>query len=455
MLQLSGLVSGIDTQSLVNTLVQAERAPKQASIQRRQQADTVELSALGQLQSAINNFNTAVEKLGESDVFNDRKPTISNRDALGVTLSDTAVTGSYSFTVQQLASNQQQATASFAVDATFGTGDLAFTVNGESLTLTLDSSNNTLAGIRDAINNAEDNPGLSATIINDGSNQRLLINGTKTGSDYAVAIDTSGLTVAAGDTDFTAGLTELQAAANAQVVIGNPANPNSITINHNDNSIEGVVDGVTLELKEVSATPVAVDVALDKAGSERAVKDFVSAYNELTNTVNSLTRFTEERGGAALTGDTTVRSLVSSLRTTLSDGVEVNGKTLRLADFGIKTATNGTLEVDNSQLSDTVSENFSSLQGFFSGDNGFGNKLITLLDRYDASNGIVKERMDRLDTGLKDLTRELEDLDARMERVQEYWEGRFLAMEQAMSQFNSTSSWLTNNLNNLGNSNNN
>ena len=196
-----------------------------------------------------------------------------------------------------------------------------------------------------------------------------------------------------------------------------------------------------------------MNVSLNTSASENAVKGFVAAYNELMNTVNGLTQFSEEQGGAALTGDATVRSLVSSLRTTLSDGIDVDGKTLRLADFGIQTTTNGTLEIDNSELSEAVSDNFSSLQGFFGGTStgtvGLSGKLTNILDRYDASNGIVKERMDRLDSGLRDLQRELEDLDARMEQVQQYWQDRFIVMEQTLSQFNSTSSWLTNNLESL------
>ncbi|WP_281648650.1 flagellar filament capping protein FliD [Parendozoicomonas sp. Alg238-R29] len=449
MLQLSGLVSGIDTQSLVNTIVQAERAPRQSSIQRQQQQDTVELSALGQLQSAINGFHSAIEKLGESEAFNGRRATFSNSEALDVALTNNAVTGSYSFTVQQLATNQQQATAGFAEGATFGAGNLVLTVNGESLTLTLDSANNTLADIRDAINSADNNPGASATIINNGNQQRLLINSTRTGADYGVVIDASDLTAGAGDLNLTTGLSELQEAANARIVIGDPANPNSIVIEHSDNSIEGVVDGVTLNLKEISTTPVSVDISLDKSSSEDAIQGFVSAYNELTRTVNSLTRFTEGQGSSALTGDATVRSLVSSVRNILSDSIEVNGQSLRLADFGIKTATDGTLETDSAKLSEAVQQNFSALQGFFASDNGLSGKMTTLLDRYDSSTGIVKERMDRLDENIKGLDRELEDLDLRIEQVRRYWESRFLSMERALSQFNSTSSFLTNNLNSL------
>lgn len=450
-MQISGLASGIDTQSLVDSIVQAERAPKQASIQRQQQADTVELSALGQLQSAINNFNSAVENLDASEVFDDRIAFVSDSGVLNATVSDTAVTGSYSFTVQQLATNHQQATGKFAVDATFGTGGLSFTVDSETLTLNLDSTNNTLEDIRDAINNADDNPGFSASIINDGNEQRLLISGTKTGSANEVIIDTSALTVGTGDSSLTTGLKTLQAAVDAEIRIGDTSD--AIIISSSDNSVEGVVDGVTLSLKEVSTLPVTVNVSLNTAASENAIKGFVTAYNELMNTVNSLTQFSEEQGGATLIGDATVRSLVSSLRTTLSDGIEVDGKTLRLADFGIQTTTNGTLEIDNSKLSEAVSDNFSSLQGFFGGTStgtvGLSGKLTNILERYDASNGIVKERMDRLDSGLRDLQRELEDLDARMEQVQQYWQDRFIVMEQTLIQFNSTSSWLTNNLDNL------
>ncbi|CAM3444978.1 flagellar filament capping protein FliD [Parendozoicomonas haliclonae] len=455
MLQLSGLVSGIDTAALVDSIVQAESAPKFSSLQRQQTSDTVELSALGQLQGAINSFDSALEKLGESEVFDDRKASVSDSSALSVSLGDNAVTGSYSFTVQQLATNQQQTTGKFDQGTTFGTGQLTLTVAGEEpLVLELDSSNNTLEGIRDAINNAEDNPGVSAAIINDGDQQRLLINSNETGEAFAVEINGDGLVLGTEDVDLLADLSELQAAKDAQIVIGDPANPASITVTSSSNSFEDVIDGVTLNIKEVTTSPVVIDISLDKSGSESAIQGFVSAYNSLITTINSLTSYSEGSGAAALTGDATVRALVNSLRSALGAEIDVDGEGLRLLDFGIRTANDGTLTIDSEQLSEAVSENFSALQNFFAADNGLVGQVSTVLDRYDESSGILKARMDRLNESLVDLDRELEDLNARMVQVRAYWEDRFLAMEQSLSQFNSTSSWLTNNLNALNNNDN-
>ncbi|GFR82446.1 flagellar hook-associated protein 2 [Elysia marginata] len=460
MFTLNGINSGLDTQTLIDTLVQVQRLPKETQLQRQKNVDTFELSALGQLQGALNAFDTVVSDLSDGSSLVKRRATVSDMDVLGVTPSASSATGSYTFTVSALATNHQMATADFNSTDTFGTGTLKLSVGGEDLDLTLDSSNNTLEGIRDAINNAENNPGISAALINSGSQQRLLITADNTGVANTVTIDITGLTIGGGDQTITTGLSDLQTAADAEVTIGDPGNPNSIQVTHGDNTIEDLIDGVTLELKSVSATPVSVTVFEDESAASNAIRRFVAAYNDLVTTRNSVTSYSQEGGAAALHGDSQTRILSGILRSAVGDSYTVGSDTLSLAELGIITTQTGTLEIDESKFSAGVSTHFSKLESFFTGDNGLMSTLSETLDNYDSSTGLIKQRMDRLEDDLRDIDAETLELDAQMEKVRSYWVDQFLAMEEAMGQFNSSASYLTqalsslNNINNNNNSNN-
>ena len=455
MFTLNGINSGLDTRTLIDTLVQTQRAPKETQLQRQRNVDSFELSALGQLQGALNAFETVVSDLSDGTAMVKRKATVSDTDILAVTPSETASTGNYSFTVSALATNHQMATADFNSTDTFGTGTLRLTVGGENLDLTLDSNNNTLSGIRDAINSAENNPGISASLINTGSQQRLLITGDNTGVANTVTLDISGLTIGGSDQTITTGLSDLQTAADAEVTIGDPANPNSIQVTHGDNTIEDLIDGVTLELKAVSTSPVTVSIVENESAASNAIRRFVAAYNDLAVTRNSVTSYSEEAGAAALQGDSQVRILSGILRSAIGESYSAGSGTLSLAELGIITTKDGTLEINESTFTEAVGDNFSELESFFAGDNGLLATLTETLDKYDSSTGLIKQRMDRLEEDIRDIDADFLSLDDQMDQVRSYWEAQFLAMEETMGQVNSSLSYLTQALSSLNNSTNN
>lgn len=454
MFTLNGINSGLDTQALIDSLVQVQRSPQETRLQRQKDVDTFKLSALGQLQSALDAFDTAVSDLSDGSSLVKRRATVSDANVLSVEPSASSAIGNYTFTVSALATNHQMATAEFNSTDTFGTGTLKLSVGGKDLVLTLDSSNNTLAGIRDAIGNAENNPGISAALINSGSQQRLLISGDNTGVANTVTIDITGLTTGGSDQTITTGLSDLQTAADAKVIVGDPTNPNSIQVTHADNTIEDLIDGVTLELKSVSSTPVSVTISKDESAASNAIRRFVAAYNDLVTTRNSVTSYSQESGAAALHGDSQARILSSALRSAMGDSYTVGSERLSLAELGISTTKTGILEINESKFSTSVSTHFSKLESFFSADNDLMSTLSKTLNNYDSTTGLIKQRMDHLKDNLRNIDAETLKLDAQMDRVRSYWEAQFLAMENAMGQFNSSASYLTQALSSLNNTNN-
>jgi flagellar hook-associated protein 2 len=440
-----GINSGLDVNAMVSSLVQAERAPKESQITRSRNAYNVQLTALGSIQSAIDAFQSAVTKLNKPESFQVRTANVSDSDAMTVTAGSSSVKGSYKLQVNSLASSHSIATDSFQDSDTFGTGNLKVNVGAEDFTITLDSSNNTLTGIRDAINSASDNAGVQATIINDGTGKRLLLTSSKSGADYTVSLDSS-LAIGAGDK--TTNFTELSPARDAEIVLGEGAG--QITIKSSDNQFENLIDGVTIDVKKVTSGAVTLDITENTSASEESIKEFVDAYNALINKVNELSLYKPGQDAAALVGDATARSLQSQLRRIISDNPGT-GNMKMLADMGIKTQSDGTLAITDSKLTDAVKNNFSELSGFFTGDSGMAGKLDSMLNAYDKSDGIFKDRIDTLNKNLKTLETETLALNARMETFEQYLRGRFLAMDQLVGQLNATSQYLTNNLSAVNN----
>lgn len=448
MLSVSGLYSGLDVNSLVDALVNAERAPVESRLNRNEEAFKVELSAIGQLQSSLESFQSQIDALNSYENFSPRAFTVSDQAIITASVTSTAAQGSYTFTVDQLASRHQLASQALADDSTVGTGTASFTVNGETFTVTMPAGDNTLSGLRDAINDADDNQSIQAVIINDNGQQRLMLNSLESGADYSINADFSGLT---GGTVSLGAFTELQAARNAVVKFGSGAS--AITITSPDNTLENLVDGVSINLKEISSAPVTLDVSLDKASVKSSVESFVEAWNTLKSTFDGLTDYNGVSAGA-LNGDAQTRLLESQLRGELSELLGVDGDPFRtLGDLGIKTTSGGKLMVDSQGFDEALNTNFDQLAQVLSGDNGLMTRLEQVLSGYMGADGSIARREDRINESLVDINDDRADLAVRLERTQRYYQQQFLAMENLLASLSGTSQWLSNNLGSANNAN--
>ena len=448
MLSVSGLYSGLDVNSLVDALVNAERAPVESRLNRNEEAFKVELSAIGQLQSSLESFQSQIGALNSYENLSPRAFTVSDQAIITASVTSTAAQGSYTFTVDQLASRHQLASQALADDSTVGTGTASFTVNGETFTVTMPAGDNTLSGLRDAINDANDNQSIQAVIINDNGQQRLMLNSLESGADYSINADFSGLT---GGTVSLGAFTELQAARNAVVKFGSGAS--AITITSPDNTLENLVDGVSINLKEISSAPVTLDVSLDKASVKSSVESFVEAWNTLKSTFDGLTDYNGVSAGA-LNGDAQTRLLESQLRGELSELLGVDGDPFRtLGDLGIKTTSGGELMVDSQGFDEALNTNFDQLAQVLSGDNGLMTRLEQVLSGYMGADGSIARREDRINESLVNINDDRADLAVRLERTQRYYQQQFLAMENLLASLSGTSQWLSNNLGSANNAN--
>ncbi len=440
----SGIGSGLDIQGIVSQLVQAEQQPKSDALNRQQSAITSRLSALGTLKGALSSFQSSVAALGNLSTFSTHAATSSHSTALSVAAGSSASAGSYTIDVQQLASAQKLISSGFAsADTTVGTGTLTLSVGGASFDVTIDSSNSTLAGIRDAINKAGDNTGVSATIVNvddgvGGTESRLVLSASKTGAANTITVSASG-----GDGGLnalaSANLTEQVAAKDAIIKV------DGMNITRSSNTMSDAIDGLTLTLGGV-ATGVQVGVSTDTSQVKAALQGFVDSYNKLQGVMSGLGKYdpsTKQAG--ALVGDALLRNVQQQLRADLGSPVSsVSSSTVdTLMSVGVQFDRYGAMSLDSTKLSSVMGDNLNPLVDLFQSSDGIATRTRSDLDLYLQSGGII----DSQTSSLNDQKRRIDDqrlnLTNRMNALQTQLLKQFNAMDAVVSQYNSTGSYLT------------
>ncbi len=377
-----GVGSGIDIRGLVDQLVSAERAPQQNRINRQQQQIETQISALGQLRSALSGFQEKVQELGKQGSFITTRASSSNSSAVSVTAGEGAEPGRFDIQVNRLAQAQSIASGAYASrDTSLGTGTLTFrfgTVERDeegaitglvqnpdrtTRTLEIDASNNTLEGIRDAVNAAD--MGVRANIVNDGSGERLVFSSTESGAENGFLIDADG-DAAIERLAFNETSTETvqtRAAADAELTI------DGLAVTRASNTIDDLIEGVSLTLKEVSETPAAIEVTRDNSGARSAIEGFVKAFNDMQGEIRKLTRYDPETERAGpLNGNATARNIINQIRNTLTQPVDaLEGRGVRaMADIGIITRRDGGLELNAERLNDALERDPEAVAALFS-----------------------------------------------------------------------------------------
>lgn len=387
-LSYAGIGSGLDVNSIVTQLMSLEQRPLTA-LTTKQSDYKAKLSAFGTIQSGISSFQTTLKKLSDPKNLQITKATAADATVLGTSGGAGAVPGDYSIEVSKLAQSQKLASAGqLNAQAVVGTGTLTFdfgTISGGTLgtdgkyvgagftsngagskQVTIDSSHNTLDGIRDAINAA--NIGITASVINDGSSTpyRLAFSNSQTGEASSMKISVSGDAALGNllnhDPSGSQALTQTVAAQNAELKV------DGLAISKASNTISDVVPGVTLTLKKTNAgSPTNLSVTRDTDTVKANVQEFVDGYNKLTASLKNLSSYDiASKKGAALYGDSSVRSMLGQLRGMVTGTLTGGASSLtRLSDAGVSYQADGTLKLDNTKLQKVIDTQFDQLPGLF------------------------------------------------------------------------------------------
>lgn len=450
-ISIPGIGSGLDINGLVTQLIAVERAPAQGQIDSQRSQVLAKISALGNLNSALDAFKNAFTRLSDGSAFARRVASSSDTAVLGVSAASAAVPGKFSVEVLALASTHKLSSGAFASTATtVGTGTLTVTIGGTASALSIDASNQTLAGIRDAINAAPDNPGVDATIVTGDDGAHLVLNSRTSGSAGAISVTTSG-----GDGGLAAltyvqggpsnGLSQIVAAQNSQVVI------DGVTVTGSGNSVTDAIEGVTLDL--VSAKPgtgIDVTVTADRAAVTSAVNSFVTTYNALVGTSRQLASYNATTGSAGpLLGDSTLRGVRNDLSQALATRALGSGLQ-SLSDIGIRVALDGSLSVDSATLNEALDAGEESVTALLSEDGKLGQALTRVFDRFLGVDGTIVNRSESLNATQRALDDQQERLDLRLTATETRLRAQFTALDSLLSRLQSTSNFLTQQLASAG-----
>jgi len=435
----AGVGSGLDVGSIVSQLMAVERAPIIA-LDKRVSSQQSRLSIYGQVKGALSSLQTAAEAIGKTDKFAVFKANVADSTVLNAAIGTGARAGSYSIDVNFLAQAHKLASAGFSDnDAAIDTGTLTLEVGQETRTITIDGSNNTLAGVRDAINAAK--AGVTATIINDGSANpaRLVVTADDTGASNTIKM--SGIAGLEFDPATGTGSMEQKVAAqDAQFEI------DGIPITRSSNTVADAIEGVTLTLNKLGTSSLAVQA--DNETVKKNIEAFVKAYNDVNALIRKQSTYdATSKTAGTLTGDSTMRAVLGRLRTIV--GSEVAGSPGgfgRLSELGINLQTDGSLKIDSAKLDAAMKEPTKDISGVFgdaTGSAGIAASLSTEVKTMLASDGLVTNRTDGINATIKRLNDNKAALEVRMTRIEARLRAQFTALDMAMGSMNATSQYLT------------
>lgn len=439
----AGLGSNIDVAGLVSQLMSLERRPLNL-LNQKQDLFNAELSAYGRLKSSVSALQGAIGALKDADDFKVFKATPADDTYFTATADGTAIAGTHSITVGQLAQAQKLVSAAFADTGTtqIGTGSLTIGNGTSSFSVTIDGTNNTLSGIANAVNSATGNFGVSATILNDGTGYRLVFSPNDTGTAKAITIavtdtgdsnntDNAGLSrlsyVTGGQN-----LTQTQAAQNATLTVDGLSGITSAS-----NTVTGVIQGVTLSLKAAGSTSLKVEVDAD-ALTARA-NDFVTAYNKLVSDMDEL-----HKKGGTLEGRNSVLTLESRLRGVFNTAIAISGNSYNyLAQVGISFQKDGKLALNSSEFKAAVTGKLTDVTNLFTdATQGFGQRLNTELTNLLQSDGVLDAATDGLNASIADINTRKDQLQARLDRVEIRLRTQFAALDSLLGSLQQTSAAL-------------
>jgi flagellar hook-associated protein 2 len=473
MVAVTGTGSGLDIDGLVASLVAAERVPAETQLNAREAEITGLNTSFSSAKSAVSDFEAAASKLALASTFSQFTSSSSDSTKATISATSSASLGSYQLSVSSLATAQTLASGNFsATTDVLGTGTLNIALGtpvytgsvpdtyssftqASSVSITIDSSNNTLAGIRDAINSA--NAGVNASILKNGDNYQLFLVSESAGAANSMSISVSGDS-SGTDTDAN-GLSQLVYSASAnqlqQYAAGSNASfsINGLSVSSSSNTVTDIIDGVTLNLLSTTSSAITIDVKTDTDAIVADVQTFVDKYNAYAALFTDLTKYDATSGKAgALQGDSTARSVMSQIRSELGKSVTgLTGSYTSLIDLGISIDKSGVMSFAQSTFKTAFAAAPIEVTGVFASTTvsgtaveGVAEKLETLMEGYLVSTtGIFDSRISSLNTQLTAITDDRADLVRRMQSLEDRYFAQLNAMDSLLAEIETTGDFLT------------
>ena len=371
--------STFDIGAMATVLAESDVAGSRAILERNQDKVSTELDAIKYMQTNLNAFNSYLTDLSSPDLFSQRTSTSSDESVVTLSSTSEATLASYQIESKQLAqANTIVANNTYtSASDTISNGTLELVVGGQTSSITVDATNNTLEGLQNVINSGD--YGVTASIINNAGNYQMMFTSKQTGAAGEIAV--SGLP------DFdTAGYTTTAEAQDAVMVL------NGLTVTSASNTFDEVVEGVAFTLNSAAiGNPKTVAVGQDSEQVSETITSFVDVYNQLQTILSELGKYDKSDLSEAeleseeyayygdLAGNSILRSVQSQIESSLSGAIsELDSNYNTLSSIGISLDREGVLELDESTLSSVIETDMQALSNLFSKGGNSDDPLINV-----------------------------------------------------------------------------
>jgi len=443
-----GIGSGLDLQNIIDKLKAVDQLPI-VNKQAKQVEYKSQLAEFDTVNTKLLAVKTAALSLSLNDTFDSKSITSSNTDILTATGSSSATTGNYDLTVTALAKkNSWQTSGVEARDSAVVTaaGDFSYTIDGEQTTISV-TTGMTLEALMNAINEDDDNPGVIAAIMDDGSGStsafHLTLVSNETGEDNAVSIDTN-------NTDLT--FNEIQAAGtlDAQFTL------NGISYQRGSNTVDDAISGITLDM--VGEGSSIVKVSSDTSAIGVKITALVEAYNEAMTEISTNATYNEEtKESGLLNGMSSFTSIKAQLNNIIFGSIDgLSGEYDSMVDLGLEYNRDGSISIDEATMNNALAENPDSVKEFFVGTSdgavdGLADRLDDQLGFLTNYNGLIDNEKSRVQTSMDRLDDQIETAQKRLDSKYETMAKTFAELDKFMSSMESQGNALSLQIESLSN----
>ncbi|MGA7124211.1 MAG: flagellar filament capping protein FliD [Polyangiaceae bacterium] len=376
-------LGGIDTTSLVSTLVSIEEQPMNQLTTQQQNIQSAQ-TTISSFSSAMSALSNAAQTLSDPSSFTAMSATSSD-SSLVATASGTAPAGQWSVSVSSIAQEQRTLSSGFASNTTaLGlSGNLGISIGGGATQTVSISPTDTLSDISNEI--ASSGLRLQSSLVYDGSNYHLLVSGLDTGKDNAITFDESGL-AGSPSLGLSVASNTIQQAQDANLTVG------GIPVTSATNQIANAIPGVTLAVTQPTTSPATIQVNADTTTMEQNVQAFVTAYNAVVSAGHTASGYgTQAASNPVLQGDQAIRSSLNQLGSLVGEAVPgASGAYNTLGSVGISLNTDGTLSLDTTALSSALAADPASVQRLFVTDQSNGSQGVM---------GAINSMVEQMTTG--------------------------------------------------------
>jgi len=449
-----GAGSGVDTASLAQNLVNAERIPQESAINAKITKNEARVSGYSAISYVMSQVQTAFTALKDQTSFSSLTATSSNTSALTLTTGAYATEGSHEVEVLQVAKNQRSASNGFAAATTPLNGGAAMSLRltvgtTVSPTISLAAGKDTPQDMVDAINAAK--TGVTAKLVNTGDGsaapyQVVLSGPTGAAGVFSLAAD-YGTGSGSPGINFSATNPNNQSACDAKLKV------DGVTYTRATNAVNDVVAGVTFNLKGVTPTgsPASVDLTRDTTAIKDKINTLVSSYNDAVSMLNVVSdpKSTVATYGATLVGDATVRMVKQQLRSMFVNQSSTPGTSVgALWQMGISVDSSGVMSADATKLDTALTNNFDDVVKTFTGNQnntsaytvaptGIAGDAIKSLTKLLSTTGPLITQSDNANTQNTRYQDDLTKLGTRMDSLLARYQKQFAAMDSLVGSVNS------------------